>query len=125
MGFAPFFFFSSPRSVCQERICAWVHYPGASASLQIGNKCDLRHARAVETRRAADFAKKEGMFFFETSALDTTNVDEAFTQVRTRPSGLAGCAARIWVRHLHLTSTALDGDLSAEEAEGAFWRWFG
>jgi len=49
----------------------------------VGNKCDLKHARAVETRVAEDFAKDNGMSFVETSALDATNVEEAFQAILT------------------------------------------
>lgn len=44
----------------------------------VGNKKDLEHLRAVATEKGEDLAKREGLCFMETSALDTTNVDEAF-----------------------------------------------
>ncbi|CAH8657600.1 unnamed protein product [Dicrocoelium dendriticum] len=47
----------------------------------IGNKCDLRHLRMVSTDEAKALAMKEKLFFTETSALDATNVDDAFFQV--------------------------------------------
>eukprot|EP00897_Mesotaenium_endlicherianum_P010384 jgi/Mesen1/9374/ME000610S08679 len=47
----------------------------------VGNKTDLAHLRAVSTEAGKELAEKEGMFFMETSALDATNVDEAFETV--------------------------------------------
>uniref|UniRef100_A0A7N0ZUZ9 Uncharacterized protein n=1 Tax=Kalanchoe fedtschenkoi TaxID=63787 RepID=A0A7N0ZUZ9_KALFE len=49
----------------------------------IGNKCDLESQRAVPTEDAKEFAQKEGLFFLETSALEATNVETAFTTVLT------------------------------------------
>uniref|UniRef100_A0A2P2KJ97 Ras-related protein Rab11D n=1 Tax=Rhizophora mucronata TaxID=61149 RepID=A0A2P2KJ97_RHIMU len=50
----------------------------------IGNKSDLRHLRAVATEDAKAFAEKESLYFMETSALDSTNVENAFTEVLTQ-----------------------------------------
>ncbi|GAV07165.1 hypothetical protein RvY_17040 [Ramazzottius varieornatus] len=44
----------------------------------VGNKSDLRHLRAVPTEEAKSFAEKNGLTFIETSALDATNVEQAF-----------------------------------------------
>ncbi|XP_078358796.1 ras-related protein Rab-11B-like [Oculina patagonica] len=44
----------------------------------VGNKSDLKHLRIVETKRGRQFAADQGMLFMETSALDSTNVTEAF-----------------------------------------------
>ncbi|CAI5505120.1 unnamed protein product [Closterium sp. Naga37s-1] len=49
----------------------------------VGNKCDLRHLRKVSLEKGQAFAEKEGFFFIETSALDATNVEDAFTQILT------------------------------------------
>lgn len=49
----------------------------------IGNKTDLEDQRVVPTEDAKEFAQKEGLFFLETSALEATNVDTAFTTVLT------------------------------------------
>jgi Ras-related protein Rab-11A len=49
----------------------------------VGNKCDAQGGRVVSTEQGADFAKREGILFMETSALDATNVREAFTAVIT------------------------------------------
>jgi Ras-related protein Rab-11A len=50
----------------------------------IGNKCDLRHLVAVKTEEAKAFAERESLYFMETSALDATNVENAFTEVLTQ-----------------------------------------
>ncbi|KAK4467865.1 hypothetical protein MN116_008784 [Schistosoma mekongi] len=47
----------------------------------VGNKCDLRHLRNVKTEDASLFAQQYGLSFIETSALDSTNVEEAFCQI--------------------------------------------
>ncbi|KAK2656490.1 hypothetical protein Ddye_009542 [Dipteronia dyeriana] len=49
----------------------------------IGNKSDLEDARAVPTEDAKEFAEKEGLFFLETSALESTNVETSFMTVLT------------------------------------------
>lgn len=49
----------------------------------IGNKTDLEDQRVVPIEDAKEFAQKEGLFFLETSALEATNVDTAFTTVLT------------------------------------------
>ncbi|KAL6562047.1 Ras-related protein ric2 [Orobanche gracilis] len=52
----------------------------------IGNKSDLRHLVAVSTDDGTSFAERESLYFMETSALDATNVDNAFTEVLTQIS---------------------------------------
>lgn len=49
----------------------------------VGNKSDLRHLRAVLTDEAKAFAERNGLSFIETSALDSTNVDNAFQNILT------------------------------------------
>ncbi|KAF1754427.1 hypothetical protein GCK72_020988 [Caenorhabditis remanei] len=49
----------------------------------VGNKTDLRHLRAVPTDEAAVFAERNQMSFIETSALDSTNVEEALRNLLT------------------------------------------
>ncbi|KAL3643538.1 Ras-related protein ric2 [Castilleja foliolosa] len=50
----------------------------------IGNKSDLRHLVAVSTEDGTSFSETESLYFMETSALDATNVDSAFTEVLTQ-----------------------------------------
>ena len=49
----------------------------------VGNKCDLKHLRTVETKEALERAKTLSMPFMETSAAESTNVDLAFKQLIT------------------------------------------
>lgn len=46
----------------------------------VGNKCDLKNNREVSTEDGKKLAQKHNMLFMETSALDGTNVKEAFIQ---------------------------------------------
>ncbi|KAG1141909.1 hypothetical protein G6F37_007916 [Rhizopus arrhizus] len=46
----------------------------------VGNKADLSESsREVETEEGRSLAEEEGLLFIETSALDATNIDTAFT----------------------------------------------
>lgn len=47
----------------------------------VGNKCDMHELRLIKTQEGMKFAEQEQILFIETSALDTTNVTEAFTQL--------------------------------------------
>jgi len=49
----------------------------------VGNKSDLRHLRSVPSDEAKAFAEKNGVSFIETSALDSTNVEQAFHTILT------------------------------------------
>ncbi|KAJ6804224.1 putative ras-related protein RGP1 [Iris pallida] len=49
----------------------------------IGNKSDLGTLRAVPIEDAKEFAERENLFFLETSALESTNVESAFQTVLT------------------------------------------
>ena len=44
----------------------------------VGNKCDLESSRKVTTQQGKEFADQYGMQFYETSAKNATNVNEAF-----------------------------------------------
>jgi len=50
----------------------------------VGNKADLRHLRAVSTEDATSFSERENTYFMETSALESLNVESAFTEVLTQ-----------------------------------------
>lgn len=47
----------------------------------VGNKSDLKHLRAVSADEARAYAERSQMHFIETSALDNTNVETAFTNI--------------------------------------------
>jgi len=49
----------------------------------VGNKSDLKHLRAVPTEEAKVFATDNGLSFIETSALDASNVENAFQTILT------------------------------------------
>jgi len=49
----------------------------------VGNKSDLTHLRAITTDVSARYARKNALSFLETSALNATNVDNAFVQLIT------------------------------------------
>jgi small GTP-binding protein len=52
----------------------------------VGNKSDLRHVRAVATEEAIAFAHQHNLAFMETSALDSTHVNESFHKILTGKS---------------------------------------
>ncbi|CAH9101243.1 unnamed protein product [Cuscuta europaea] len=54
------------------------HSDTTVARMLVGNKCDLNNIRAVSVEEGRSIAEAEGMFFMETSALDSTNVKQAF-----------------------------------------------
>ena len=45
----------------------------------MGNKCDLNASREIEFSKAKEFADKLGIQIIETSAKDSTNVEQAFS----------------------------------------------
>ncbi|KAL9420017.1 hypothetical protein AB3S75_035163 [Citrus x aurantiifolia] len=57
------------------------HCDTAVGRMLVGNKCDLDSIRDVSTEEGKSLAEEEGLFFMETSALDSTNVEAAFEVV--------------------------------------------
>jgi len=51
--------------------------------LLIGNKTDLSHLRTVSTEEGQKYAERNNLLFYEASALDTTNIEEAFLELLT------------------------------------------
>lgn len=49
----------------------------------VGNKSDLCHNRTVSKKEANDLAVKYNMLYFETSAQDSTNIDDVFMYIGT------------------------------------------
>ncbi|CAL9154841.1 unnamed protein product [Musa hybrid cultivar] len=77
------------RHVTFENIERWLkelrdHTDSNIVIMLVGNKADLRHLRAVNTEDAKEFSEKENAFFMETSALESMNVENAFTEVLTQ-----------------------------------------
>ncbi|KAA3485662.1 ras-related protein RABA5e-like isoform X1 [Gossypium australe] len=54
------------------------HSDTTVARMLVGNKCDLENTREVSLDEGKSLAESEGLFFIETSALDSTNVWTAF-----------------------------------------------
>lgn len=74
------------RHVTFENVERWLkelrdHTDSTIVIMLVGNKADLRHLRAVSTEESQAFAEKEKTFFMETSALESTNVEDAFSEV--------------------------------------------
>ncbi|KAM7534822.1 hypothetical protein Aperf_G00000108416 [Anoplocephala perfoliata] len=59
-------------------------------TMLIGNKCDLRHLRTVPIQEAKALAESAQLHFMETSALDSTNVEEAYLFLLTEIMKLVG-----------------------------------
>ncbi|CAN7066412.1 unnamed protein product [Brassica oleracea var. botrytis] len=57
------------------------HSDTTVARMLVGNKCDLENIRSVSVEEGKDLAEAQGLFFVETSALDSTNVRIAFEKV--------------------------------------------
>ncbi|KAL6538274.1 Ras-related protein RABA1f [Orobanche gracilis] len=77
------------RHVTFENVERWLkelrdHTDSNIIIMLVGNKADLRHLRAVSTEDAKAFAERETTFFMETSALESMNVENAFTEVLTQ-----------------------------------------
>eukprot|EP00163_Fabomonas_tropica_P002216 TRINITY_DN11665_c0_g1_i1.p1 TRINITY_DN11665_c0_g1~~TRINITY_DN11665_c0_g1_i1.p1 ORF type:complete len:225 (+),score=56.20 TRINITY_DN11665_c0_g1_i1:23-676(+) len=76
------------KYVTYENVERWLkelrdHADSNIVIMLVGNKCDLRHLRAVPTEEARAFAEKNNLSFVETSALDSTNVETAFQNILT------------------------------------------
>ncbi|KII62436.1 Ras-related protein Rab-11A [Thelohanellus kitauei] len=74
------------KSLTFEHVANWVkelrdHADKKTVLMLIGNKSDLRHLRAVSTDEARVYAEKNNLYFLETSALDSTNVEDAFRTI--------------------------------------------
>ncbi|XP_074365655.1 ras-related protein RABA1f-like [Apium graveolens] len=74
------------RHVTFENVERWLkelrdHTDANIVIMLVGNKADLRHLRAVSTEDAKAFAEREKTYFMETSALESMNVENSFTEV--------------------------------------------
>ncbi|KAL7219320.1 hypothetical protein ACSBR2_012401 [Camellia fascicularis] len=77
------------RHVTFENVERWLkelrdHIDSNIVIMLVGNKADLHHLRAVSTKDAKAFAETENTFFMKTSALESMNVENAFTEVLTQ-----------------------------------------
>ncbi|XP_074292788.1 ras-related protein RABA5a-like [Silene latifolia] len=69
-----------------DSIGRWLHELHTHSDMNVvtilvGNKSDLREAREVPTAEGKALAETQGLFFIETSALDSSNVALAFQTV--------------------------------------------
>ncbi|KAJ3678374.1 hypothetical protein LUZ60_002177 [Juncus effusus] len=69
-----------------EHVARWLEELRGNADkdivvMLVGNKSDLVTLRAVPTEDAKEFAQNESLFFIETSALESENVETAFSSV--------------------------------------------
>merc|ERR1711871_392042 len=67
-------------------IRAWMrnieqHANNEVVKVLLGNKCDMARKRAVDTDKGEALAREYDIEFFETSAKDKINVDQAFTRM--------------------------------------------
>jgi len=74
------------KRITYENVPRWLkelrdHADENIVIMLVGNKRDLRHMRAVTTDEAKEFAEQNKLFFIETSALDSTNVEAAFKRI--------------------------------------------
>ncbi|KAJ2493374.1 Rab GTPase ypt31 [Coemansia sp. RSA 2050] len=72
-----------------ENVTRWLkelrdHADSNIIIMLVGNKSDLRHLRAVPTDEAKQFATENDLYFIETSALDSTNVEQSFQEILTK-----------------------------------------
>ncbi|KAK1404873.1 Ras-related protein YPT3 [Heracleum sosnowskyi] len=77
------------RRISFENVERWLkelrdHTDQNIVVMLVGNKSDLRHLVAVSTEDAKDLAERESLYFMETSALEATNVENAFKEVLTQ-----------------------------------------
>lgn len=76
------------KNVTFENVDRWLkelrdHADHNIVIMLVGNKSDLRHLRAVPQDDAKSYAEQRGLSFIETSALDSTNVEQAFHTILT------------------------------------------
>lgn len=74
------------KSQTFDNLCKWLqelkeHADSSARIMIVGNKSDLRHLRAVTQEDGRLLAEKYKFSFIETSALDATNVGEAFNNL--------------------------------------------
>ena len=72
----------------------------------VGNKSDLEENREIKTEEGQEFAEKNNMLFFETSALNGNNIQELFNQT-----------AKIILDNIHKSKYFLDDDTCGIIAE--------
>lgn len=71
------------KPVCRQLLSLSTsnRYSKETVIILVGNKSDLNHLRQVTTDEAKSFAAEYGIAFYETSALDSRNVEAAFETI--------------------------------------------
>ncbi|KAL6864942.1 hypothetical protein ACP4OV_016093 [Aristida adscensionis] len=113
-----------------ENISRWLkelrdHADSNIRIMLVGNKTDLKHLRAVATEDAQSFAEAEGLSYIETSALDSTNVEEAFQlilgdiyrAISKKPVASDEPGAGGGVKEGKMINVAAGGDANAEKKQ--------
>ncbi|MCO5604562.1 hypothetical protein L7F22_058730 [Adiantum nelumboides] len=101
-----------------------VHSDMSVVAMLVGNKSDLQNLREVSQEEGRSLAESEGMYFMETSALDSTNVNKAFQTVVTEIYNVVSrkvLAANLRKSTSGFSSTkvvALQYDCEADASEG-------
>ncbi|PSC70713.1 ras-related RIC2 [Micractinium conductrix] len=90
-----------------ESIPRWLselreHASADMVVMLVGNKTDLKDQREVAVEAGQEIAQREGLLFIETSALEGSNVDEAFSRVATEIHSI--------IRKRRLESAAAEGE---------------
>ncbi|KAL2893627.1 Ras-related protein RABA5e, partial [Bienertia sinuspersici] len=96
------------------------HFDTAVARLLVGIKCDLDNIREVSVDEAKGVAESEGLFFIETSTLDSTNVKTAFeiaikeiyNNIRRKLLNSDSYKAKLSVNRVTLTKDGADSNRS-------------
>ncbi|XP_027064741.1 ras-related protein YPT3 [Coffea arabica] len=91
----------------------------------IGNKSDLRHLVAVSTEDGKALAERESLFFMETSALEATNVENAFAEVLTQIYHIVSRKAVEASDEGATSSVPAKGETIDIKDEGSSWKRFG
>ncbi|KAK4487092.1 hypothetical protein RD792_006407 [Penstemon davidsonii] len=91
----------------------------------IGNKSDLRHLISVSTEDGKDLAERESLYFMETSALEATNVDNAFTEVLAQIHQIVSRKAVELTDEAAASSIPSKGETINVKDDTSSWKRFG
>lgn len=86
-------------------------------TILVGNKSDLKDAREVTTAEGKTLAEAQGLFFMETSALDSSNVTAAFQTVVTEIYNILSRKVMISQELKQKDSTSFNGKTVVLEGE--------
>ncbi|PHT76737.1 Ras-related protein YPT3 [Capsicum annuum] len=118
------------RHVTFENVTRWLkelrdHTDPNIVVMLLGNKSDLRHLVAVSTDEAKSLAEREALYFMETSALEATNVENAFTEVLTQIYRIVSKKAVEAGDEGATSSAPPKGHTINLKDEGSAWKKFG